>query len=94
MISLLKPQRIERFGEAKLAAAYLSPGLGAHDRVMAEFPWEAPLGFYLLSNGVSADGQSPESVLLHNKQPGHHASTARKVKDWRRLEIFSAHMID
>lgn len=40
------------------------------------------------------DGQSPQSVLLHNKQPGEHASIAAKVKEWEKLELFQARLED
>ena len=114
MVSLFHPGRIERFGDAARAARYLAPSIGPHDRVMAEFPWEAPLEFYLLAAGVDGqvmrrepdpggelfivtsptDGQDAESVVLHNKQPGHHAAHVRKLKDWKRLEIYTARMLD
>ena len=61
---------------------------------MAEFPWEAPVEFYLMARNIDqqvmvrdlspgarlylvvspADGQSPGSVLMHNKHGGDRAT--------------------
>ena len=91
----------------------LRPRSPSRDRVIAEFPWEAPLEFYLMARHIDrgvmsrdlspggqlfivvspADGQTPGSVLLHNKQEGDHASQARKIQDWRRLEIYATHVL-
>jgi hypothetical protein len=114
LFALFRPGRIERFGDAARAAGFIAPALAPADRVMAEFPWDAPLEFYLRAYHADpqvmrrdpspagtlyivaspADGQDPASVLQHNKLPGHHAANARKVKDWKRLEVYTTRLID
>ena len=47
--------RIERFPEAAHAAEHLRGALGPKDRVMTEFPWEAPVEFHFMEEGVPID---------------------------------------
>ena len=41
-----------------------------------------------------ADGQTPESVLLHHDLTMEHVTAPDKVMDWKRLEIFAARLRD
>lgn len=106
------PENAERYPEAKWMAQHIARTARKGDRVLAEFPWSAPLQFHLLQQAADPDlfdadlippcvlhivvgpgeGQTPESVLLHNKQPGEHATSAVKVVDRQRLELFTARL--
>lgn len=44
--------RIERYPEAALAAELMRDVQGPDDRLLADFPWEAPLEFHLIANGM------------------------------------------
>lgn len=67
MFALFRPSRIERFGDAARAARFIAPTLGPQDRVMAEFPWDAPLDFYLRAAHIGPQAMrrdpSPEGTL-------------------------------
>ena len=47
------PDRIERYADARVAARDMKQMLGPGDRVVVEFPWEAPLEFYLSAEGMA-----------------------------------------
>lgn len=47
--------RIERFPEAALAADYFHGALKPADRVMTEFPWEAPVEFHFMDRRIPID---------------------------------------
>ncbi|MBV6403768.1 MAG: glycosyltransferase family 39 protein [Flavobacteriales bacterium] len=47
--------RIERFPEAALATEHFRGALGPADRVMVEFPWEAPVEFHFMDRGIPID---------------------------------------
>lgn len=38
---------VERYPEARLAAAWIKANAGSNDRVCVQLPWNAPVGFYL-----------------------------------------------
>ncbi|MBL7962276.1 MAG: glycosyltransferase family 39 protein [Flavobacteriales bacterium] len=47
--------RVRRYTDARPAAAKLAGLAGSRDRVLIEFPWEAPMEFELLARGVDRD---------------------------------------
>lgn len=57
--------RIERFPEAELASTWFNGILHRGDRVLVDFPWEAPVEFHFMAAGL---GRGP---LFVEPTPGH-----------------------
>lgn len=65
---------------------------GVDPKVTAREP-VAPCTLHLVVS--PGDGQTPESVLVHNKQPGHHSTEVVKVKRFgREIELFVSRLED
>ncbi|MCW5898768.1 MAG: glycosyltransferase family 39 protein [Flavobacteriales bacterium] len=83
------PDRIERYPEARLAAAYLREALEPGDRVYTMFPWEAPIEFHAKAMGIprSVFHQPPEAAGIRFV-----AASPADRQHWKR--VLAHHKVD
>ncbi len=77
--------RIERFPEAELASTWFNGILHRGDRVLVDFPWEAPVEFHFMAAGL---GRGP---LFVEPTPGHALYVLVGPGDGQTLELVLTH---